>query len=258
MKKQLLPLLALAVFCALAISAMLSQQGVQGAPLIWASSGCLLLVFPYFTLMSESTMAALESRLANLSALVIPVYFAVAYAMMTVPSGTFHLSHLGVLMVYVGVPLMLVAAVKHWQHWAFILMVVALGCIWVPVNFGLLGDVWHIRGVADSTAILTIVAVDIALIVFGAYYGVVGIGYELEFGKKQFQSATNGAALYLLVVIPSLLWLNGASLHINWNLWQWVASALLVLFGTAIPEELIFRGLLQNILAQKFRSQFPP
>ena len=124
---------------------------------------------------------------------------------------------------------------------------VALAWLALPVLARWLGGLWTVPINLDFMARLYVVSVGAwAYLVFR---GVEGAGYEARVSLPILRAALVNLALITLVVVP----LGFAIEFIGWNPnwrgpWQFIFSAGTLFVFIAVPEELFFRGLLQNLL----------
>jgi membrane protease YdiL (CAAX protease family) len=129
--------------------------------------------------------------------------------------------------------------------------------LWFPLEFGA-GAQWvpaslqgYLHTVAYGVSIL------LALWIFLLYRAIPGMKYRLPASYKDF--AYPVAAL--LIVAPILISIglyNGflAPLHgSSLPAWKLATRFLIILAATALPEEILFRSLIQNLLMQKLGSR---
>jgi len=138
--------------------------------------------------------------------------------------------------------------------WLDLIVILAL---WLPVELNL-GSQWipkHAQGFLHTVAYG--VALTLALVLFLAFRGMKGMKYKLPSRVMDFIDPLIAFA----IVAPILIGLGIALAFIPWfhvpgNL---SAAGLAKTFGlifvaTALPEEILFRSLIQNWLMQKFGS----
>jgi membrane protease YdiL (CAAX protease family) len=124
--------------------------------------------------------------------------------------------------------------------------VVALVVVGAPVEFRLLAGAWPHPGLS---ALPKLLLVDSALYAFLVVRGLDGVGFDFRVRLRDFAIGLREWAFYAPVAIALGLALG----FIHWNPWRprvavMAASYLITFFFIAIPEELFFRGLLQNLL----------
>ncbi len=133
-----------------------------------------------------------------------------------------------------------------------------IAMLWLPLEFGA-GATWipkQAQGFAHTVAYG--VSITLALWIFLLYRRFGGMKYKLPGGLKDF--------LYPLVafvlVAPVLILLGWAVSFLAPFHWPphlpsagLGAKFVLILFATALPEEILFRGLIQNLLLQKLGAR---
>jgi len=124
--------------------------------------------------------------------------------------------------------------------------VVALAVVGAPVEFRLLAGAWPHPGLS---ALPKFLLVDSALYAFLVVRGLDGVGFDFRLRWRDVATGLREWAFYAPIAIGLGLALG----FIHWNPWRpraavMAASYLITFFFVAIPEELFFRGLLQNQL----------
>jgi membrane protease YdiL (CAAX protease family) len=171
-----------------------------------------------------------------------------------VGTGTASFGRLGAIAAFIFLPLALLssassAAACSWQD-LFI-----LAAIWVTVKFGPSHWFWPYPGGRLAYIFTVLLAVNISIAGFILLRNTKNVGYHIGWGP--------GWTLYLLgalAVAASILIPLGLKLHFlvySPHLSQWksfLPLSIAILFFTAWPEELLFRGLLQNLLSRATRS----
>lgn len=127
--------------------------------------------------------------------------------------------------------------------------------LWLPIELNA-GAPWvpgPARGYAHTAAYG--VSIVLALVLFLGYRGMAGLKYSLPHGAKDFALPAGGFIVLAAILIPMGLALSFiAPFHIVKGFtWFWfVKRYFLILAGIALPEETLFRALIQNFLMQKF------
>jgi hypothetical protein len=143
------------------------------------------------------------------------------------------------------------AGAATWLDLAVILM------LWLPVELNL-GARWiprHAQGLLHTVAYGT--ALTLALVLFLGFRGMKGMKYNLPTRLMDFVDPL----IAYLAVAPVLIALGLALRFLPWFHVPGNLSALgvartfgLIFVATALPEEILFRSLIQNWLMQKFGS----
>lgn len=225
-----------------------------------------LTAFAFFFLVTLLFAArGVEDRLASrfgpgsgylLSAAVFLVYL--IYALGT---NTFAFTRAAAVAALVFLPLLLAASARHkplgaWQDFATILFV------WLAVKplpnrwgWSLSHWLWPYPDARLAHVFTVLLCVNLALACFLLLRRVNGTGYSIGWGHHWSFFITASFAVFGCIAIPL-----GQAIHfIHFDpQWSKLASLPLVslgiLFFTAWPEELLFRGLLQNMLSRASNS----
>ena len=133
---------------------------------------------------------------------------------------------------------------------------VAMLAIFLPLKMRLLNSLWPFGGPMIAGVATMLLGISVALGVFLFVRQFDGIGYNIVWGRDAMLSVLLHFALLALIVIPL-----GTALHfIRFDPAQahWKSlpdDAILIFLLTAWPEELLFRGLLQNSLSHTLASE---
>ena len=142
------------------------------------------------------------------------------------------------------------AAPGVWQDF------VSIGGIWLFVKFGPRAWMWPYPVGMLSHVLTSVMAVDVALASFLLIRRTKGIGYSIGWGKNWSVYVGGSFLAFACIAIPL-----GTAMHfIRWgpqwsHLGSYVGMSLAILMFTAWPEELLFRGLLQNFLERASKSE---
>jgi membrane protease YdiL (CAAX protease family) len=128
--------------------------------------------------------------------------------------------------------------------------------IWVTVKFGPSHWVWPYPEARLAYIFTVIVAVDLAIAGFLLLRGTKNVGYGIGWGSRWSLYVFGSLALFALIAIPL-----GIRIHFiayaprvrEWKMFLPLAAG--ILFFTAWPEELLFRGLLQNLLSRASNNE---
>lgn len=161
-----------------------------------------------------------------------------------------HPRSLAFMALYLSLPFLLLignrgAATGTWQDAVTIL------CIWLPLELGIVRQM-----TMPSTAAINFqyafaqgLAVNAGILAFAGWRRLPGIGYRFEFDRKVLSMAVLSFVLFAVIAIP-------LGLAIHFIRYTFTLPKLLVapaafvgiFLFTAIPEEFLFRGLIQNWL----------
>jgi hypothetical protein len=201
--------------------------------------------------------AALKKKLRSRPALLftLPALLASAFCIVALRLGALGLPLALLIVAYTLVPTVCIflqgadAGAATWPDLAVILL------LWLPIELNL-GAGWiprHAQGFLHTVAYG--VALTLALVLFLGFRGMQGMKYNLPHRFMDFVDP-----LIAFVVVAPILVLLGLALtfipsfHIPGNLSPRGAAKTfgLIFVATALPEEILFRSLIQNWMMQKF------
>lgn len=180
----------------------------------------------------------------------------VVYVIYALGTGTAGFARLGAAAAFIFVPLALAASAerKPMGAWQDFLIVAA---VWAAVKFGPSHWLWPYPGGRLSYVFTVVLAVTVALAVFVLQRRAGGIGYTLGWGSSWGFFAAASFVAFGCVAIPLGMGMHFIAFDPRWSEWTklpWMTFG--ILFFTAWPEEFLFRGLLQNMLARASKSDF--
>lgn len=137
-----------------------------------------------------------------------------------------------------------------WQDYA------AMLAIFLPLKLRFLGVLWPYGGprVAGAAAVLLAISVALATFLFVRQFD--GVGYNVIWGRDAVFSILLHFGLLVAILIPLGIKLHFIAFDLSQAHWKALpADAAAIFLLTAWPEELLFRGLLQNSLSRTFSSE---
>jgi len=201
--------------------------------------------------------SALKKKLRNRPALLfaLPALLTAAFGMVAMRLGALGLPLTLLIVAYTLVPTVCIfvqgadAGAATWLDLVVILM------LWLPIELNL-GGAWiprHAQGFLHTVAYG--VALTLALVLFLAFRGMQGMKFNLP---RRFMDLVD--PLIAFVLVAPILVLLGLALsfippfHVSGNLSLPAAAKTfgLIWVATALPEEILFRCLIQNWMMQKF------
>lgn len=203
--------------------------------------------------------AALKKKLRARPVLLfaLPALLAAVFCMVAMRLGALGLPLTLLIVAYTLVPTVCIflqgadAGAATWLDFAVILL------LWLPIELNL-GSAWiprHAQGLLHTVAYG--VALTLALVLFLGFRGLQGMKYNLP---RRFMDLVDPFVAFVLVT-PILVLLGLAisfipPFHIPGNLSSRGAAKTfgLIFVATALPEEILFRSLIQNWMMQKFGS----
>jgi membrane protease YdiL (CAAX protease family) len=129
----------------------------------------------------------------------------------------------------------------------------AILALWLPVEFDWLPEasVRLAEGVSLPAALLT--AICLGFLLVRVIRPLPGVGYSYRLGGKDVGQALLALAAYAAVGLPLGVALGFIEFGVAaFDAGEWVVTLLAIYFLTAISEELLFRGAIQNLLEQRF------
>jgi membrane protease YdiL (CAAX protease family) len=245
----------LAIWAALLLTGVLVglHMGFGGWPFVWEIAVCSILLagllLPAAPRASEQILA--WSHGSGALTVLVPLAAFVIYTLCV--SRDWRAGIAG--SAYVLTPTLLLA-IKRSDGRASLLDYAAVLIVWLPVEFRWMYHLFpYPPPLTHTLTILLAVNAGLAAFVFTREFP--GIGYAIEW-RRSFAGAIGvNLALFSVIAIP----LAEAIGFIHWDpslsrLRSLPLFAVGIFVFTAWPEEFLFRGLLQNLLARSFRNQW--
>jgi membrane protease YdiL (CAAX protease family) len=183
---------------------------------------------------------------------VIVLFIVLVYALGT---GVASFARLGAVAAFIFLPLAMLSTAQSaapgvWQD-LFVLV-----AIWVTVKFGPSHWFWPYPGGRLAYIFTVMLAVNIAIAGFLLLRRSNGVGYNIAWGSNWTLYILGVLALIACIVIPLGLKIHFLVYSPHLNEWKsFLPLSIAILFFTAWPEELLFRGLLQNLLSRASKSE---
>jgi membrane protease YdiL (CAAX protease family) len=183
---------------------------------------------------------------------VIILFLFLIYALGT---GTVSVARLGAVAAFVFLPLLLLSTAQasapgSWQDFA------TLAAIWVAVKFGPSHWLWPYPGGYLAYVFTIITAVNVSIAGFLLLRRAKGVGYSIGWGPSWTLHILGPLMVFACIAIPLGLKLHFLVYAPHISEWKsFVPLSIAILLFTAFPEELLFRGLLQNFLSRATKSE---
>ena len=212
----------------------------------------------FFLVMLFFAARGVESSLASrfgpgggffLGAAVFLVYL--IYALGT---NTFAFTRAAAVASLVFIPLALAASARQKPPGAWEDFFILAG-VWVAVKFSPSHWLWPYPGGRLAYVFTVLLCVNVALAAFVLLRHVNGIGYSIGWGHHWSFFILASFFVFGCIAIPLGQGMHFIEFAPHWSQWKSLPFLSLgILFFTAWPEEFLFRGLLQNMLAQASKS----
>ncbi len=248
---------ALALAVSLGGGALGRRAGLRGGSLAAAMLALAALLLPYFALgmtdLADRFRAVFEAHrfsvLAAVLALLLP------YVFLAAATEALSLRPFLRIALYALVPAALLVLANRSSPQPGALEALAVVALWIPLDYRLVQDAWPLPPGAGGHALHTVLAVDLAVILFVAYRGIEQVGWRFRLGPGGLGAVLSNFVVFAAIGIPIGL----ATGFLAWNPriispTVLVVRFLMILFVTGLPEELLFRGLVQNGLQQTLGS----
>ncbi len=227
------------------------EQRIGGhLPSTFAAFALLLAPYWCFGFGLAKLLASIRNRAVRV---LLPGLLVVPYLIFSLPRSEFRWSY-GLLLPGISIGLACLfefvgpkTAAIAWQD------VIALCLVGFPVEFRLLPGAFPHSGLSAFSKFLLL---DAALYAYLVVRRLNGVGYDFSPRLRDFAVGVRNWALYACIALPLGFLLHFIAFYRRVPSAGTVASALLVtLFFVAIPEELFFRGLLQNMLEARYGAR---
>jgi uncharacterized protein len=197
----------------------------------------------------------LAARLGVGGGYLLGIAIVLSYLIYAVGTNTFTLTRVGAVGVLVFVPLTLASLAEKqppgaWQDY------LSLAGVWVAVKFGPSHWLWPYPGGRLAYVFTVLLCVSVALAAFLLARKLDGAGYNIGWGPRWWLYVFGSFLVFAAIAIPLGTIMHFIHYAPRWHEWKGQPLlALAILCFTAWPEEFLFRGLLQNILARSTKSE---
>lgn len=211
-------------------------------------------------LLSTRVQSSLKKALAARPALVFlaPAILSAMFCAIAAAAGSFRAALAILMVVYTFTPAACAYAIRHRVPPAAADFALILW-LWLPLEFSL-GASWIPRAEQSLLHLAAYgVAVTLALVLFLLFRRLEGMKYNLPRSPRDFRNLLLGfavAAPVLIVVGRAIGFLDPFHVPARLSLARLAAQYLTILAATALPEEMLFRGLIQNSLMQRLGANF--
>jgi membrane protease YdiL (CAAX protease family) len=248
-----MPMLGLwAVLCmALLIAASLSGYGYA-----YGGRAFLATVATFGLLLAGVLLFAARGMIDRVAAagagsgwlLGVAVFF--TYVLYALGTGTLSLARFGVVALFLFLPLAILSTAGNAPAGSAQDFLVIAG-VWAGVKFGPSHWLWPFPVGKLAYILMILTAANLAVAGFLLLRRMKGVGYSLGWGSGWTFSVLASFLAFACIAIPLGVKLHFIVFDVRWQQWKTLpAMAIAILLFTAWPEELLFRGLLQNCLTR--------
>jgi membrane protease YdiL (CAAX protease family) len=181
----------------------------------------------------------------------------VPYLLYALGTRTFDWLALARLALYLGLPTSLVALSGD-RKGPGLLDLLAILALWLPFDLGLLGGIWSWPRPDGARYCQTVLAADLALFLFVVHRRIDGVGYRFVLARRHVLVVLANLLFFAMLAVPLGLAIGFLTFHPRpLDGLGFLRSFLTILVFVGIPEELLFRGLIQNVLEQWWGKGWP-
>jgi uncharacterized protein len=254
--RQIGPWSALGVWASLCTVGTLygSWQGYSGRAFAATLTTLAFLLLVTLLLAARGAADQLLAKLGSASGVILGALIFLFGMVYLVGTGSFAIGRAAAIAGLIFIPQALAvsaagAAAGTWQDF------LTLAGVWVFVKFSSSHWLWPFPGGKLAYIMTVLVAVNAALASFLLVRRTKGIGYVLGWGNHWGLYTTGSLVAFACVAIPLGIAMHFIQFAPRWSEWtSFVVLSIAILVFTAWPEELLFRGLLQNFLSRASKS----
>jgi len=228
---------------------------------VWAVIAFALLMIPYFALGFERVVDALRdvgrSKRVRLTLmgflLMVPGLVILASG-----GGSFSARNIGILALYISVPIAVLTGWGPARARPSKLDLLVLLLVWLPVEFQYFERFWDLPAGNPSYVLAKTMGMELALFCFVVVRRLDGVGYRFRVTLEDLTVGLVALVIFLAPAIPAALWTGFVEFDPHWaGPGKWLLMSLGIFFFIALPEEVLFRGLIFNLLQRVIKPGGP-
>lgn len=196
----------------------------------------------------------LASRFGTGSGYLLGTAAVLGYLIYALGTNTFTFGRAGAITALALIPLTLAATAERqppgaWQDY------ITIAGVWVAVKFSPSHWLWSYPGGRLAYVFTVLFCVNVALGTFLLMRRLTGVGYSIGWGRRWGLYVVESFLVFGAIAIPLGIGMHFIQFAPHWAAWKTLPFPILgILCFTAWPEEFLFRGLLQNMLARSTKS----
>ncbi len=210
-----------------------------------------LLLLPYILFSSKFFTGLYREKLGSnvLLKLIFPAYLVAVYTIFALLASTFNIGLFVKLLAWYMIPCLIYSVgVSDPEQISIKDLVVAL-ILWAPIEFGKLAGLDIVFNKDIMIPALPFAAPAFGLYLFVILRNLPDVGFSFKLRASDFRWAATGLLMLAPLLIPlgtGLGFIRFSTLDLS--VWKILELLLGIYFMVAIPEELLFRGIIQNLL----------
>jgi CAAX protease family protein len=172
--------------------------------------------------------------------------------------GRFSIWHVLVLCLYVSLPIVILSEWGQGGPRPTMIDLLAVLLLWLPVELQYFERFWRVPMGNPSYVLAKTLGMELGLFCFVVVRRLEGVGYRFRLAVEDFLVGSIALAAFLVLAVPTALGIGFVQFAPHWSgLLRWVLSSLGIFFFIALPEEVLFRGLIFNMLQRMIKVGGP-
>ena len=220
-----------------------------------------LLMIPYFALGFDLVVDTLRAvGRSNRSRLIVMGLMLILPGLIVLLSSGARMSasNLAALVAYVSLPIVLLSGWGQKGPRPSMVDLIAVLLLWLPVEAQLFEKIWNVPAGNPSYVLAKTLGMELALFCFVVVRRLDGVGYRFRFASEDVTVGLIALSAFLILAVPTALGTGFVAFDPHWKgPGHWVLMSLGIFFFIALPEEVLFRGLIFNILQRTIRGHGP-